>query len=123
MSAIFHHDGTSWAQIPLSGDREGQTVVMLSGMDGWGVGLTQDRSAPASIVRAEHFTDGAWQRVAWPYGDIQTVSGLTRVADGSYWAIGGYMMDKTKANDPHAVYGGSLFLRYAAGKWSQYGHV
>jgi hypothetical protein len=122
-AAILHFDGTSWLQIPLTGDRAGQVVEMLSATEGWAFGFTQDRSAPNHIARAERFTNGAWQNVMWPYDDIESVSRLTRVADGSYWAIGGYMIDKTKANDANAGVGGSLFLRYADGVWSQYGHM
>jgi hypothetical protein len=121
--AIVHYDGASWSQVTLSGDRTDQVVEMLSATDGWAFGSTGDRSSPQHIVRAEHFTNGTWQSVAWPFDDIETVRGLTRVADGSYWAIGGYMIDKTKPNDPNAGYGGSLFLHYATGSWSQYGHV
>jgi hypothetical protein len=123
MPAIVHYDGASWSQVMLSGDQSNQVVEMLSANDAWAFGLTQNQSSPSHIERVEHFTSGTWHSVAWPFDDIETVRGLTRVADGSYWAIGGYMIDKTKPNDPNAGYGGSLFLHYANGSWRQYGHV
>jgi hypothetical protein len=118
---VVHSDGTSWSQTPLAGDRSGQVIEMLSATDGWAFGLTNDPSSPEyiAVARAEHFTNGAWKRVDWPYDDIQIVSGLTRVADGAYWAIGGYMIARAKPSDANVGYGGSLFLHYANGAWSQ----
>jgi hypothetical protein len=121
--AIYHYDGSSWSQSPLSGDRTDQVVEMLSATDGWAFVSTHDRSSPQHIMGAEHYTNGTWQSVAWPYDDIESVGALTRVTDGSFWAIGAYMIAKTKPNDANAGYGGSLFLHYVDGKWSQYGHV
>jgi hypothetical protein len=121
--AIVHYDGASWSRVTLLGDRTDQVVDMMNATDAWAFGVTEHWSSPSHIDRAEHFTSGMWQSVAWPFDDIETISGLTRVADGSYWAIGKYMIDKTKPNDANAGSGGSLFLHYANGSWSQYSHV
>jgi hypothetical protein len=119
--AIMHYDGASWSRTPLSGDRTAQSVEMLSATDGWAFTYSHDDSSPAHVLRAEHFTNGAWQSVAWPFDSVQSVIALTRVADGTYWAIGGYVARTVMRNAPNSESGGSVLLHYANGSWSQYG--
>jgi hypothetical protein len=120
--ADLHYDGSSWTRLPLTGRGVGQTVELLSATDGWAFQWEHGSDAASSdhIARADHLSGGATQPATLPTNDLNFISAITPMPDGSYWAIGGY---EVTAPSDNAGSSASLFLRYADGAWSQYGHV
>jgi hypothetical protein len=113
---VLRYDGVTWTRLPLSGRSAGEVIEMVSATDGWAFHLAfnDQTSLNYHIAGTEHLSGAIWQSAALPTHDITAVQSLTRMTDGSYWAIGNYS---------NAASVGTLFLRYANGAWSQYGHV
>jgi hypothetical protein len=120
--ADLHYDGASWTRLPLTGHGVGQSVEMLSATDGWAFhwGRGSDADPDDYIARADHLMGATAQPTAMPTNDLNFIHAITPMPDGSYWAIGGYVV---KSPSDNAGYRGYLFLRFANGKWSQYGHI
>ena len=124
--ADLHYDGASWTRLPLTGHGVGQSVEMLSATDGWAFhwGRGSDADPNDYIARADHLMGATAQPTAqptaMPTNDLNFIHAITPMPDGSYWAIGGYVV---KSPSDIAGYYGNLFLRFADGKWSQYGHI
>jgi hypothetical protein len=118
----LHYNGATWTRLPLTGSAVGQMVEMLSATDGWAFQWEPGSDAASSdyIARADHLTAATVQPTTLPTNDLNFITAITPMRDGSYWAIGGYMVQALSEN---AGYSGSLFLHYADGKWSQYGHM
>jgi hypothetical protein len=119
--ADLHYDGSTWTRLPLAGRGVGQLVEMLSAKDGWAFQWERNsEDVNDHFAWADHLGGAAAQRTVLPTDDLTSITAITPMADGSYWALGGYVM---RAPSAHSGYGGSLFLRYADGAWSQYGHL
>ena len=120
--ADLHYAGASWTRLPLTGHGVGQSVEMLSATDGWAFhwGRGSDADPNDYIARADHLMGATAQPTAMPTNDLNFIHAITPMPDGSYWAIGGYVV---KSPSDIAGYYGNLFLRFADGKWSQYGHI
>jgi hypothetical protein len=120
--ADLHYDGASWTRLPLNGRGVGQSIETLSATDGWAFHWERgsDAAPDDHITRADHLMGATAQPSTMPTNDLNSIHAITPMPDGSYWAIGGYAVTLLSEN---AGYRGYLFLRYADGKWSQYGHI
>jgi hypothetical protein len=121
--AILRYDGTTWARLPLPGFGVGDVVEMLSASDGWMFHLATNggMSTGYHIARIAHLTGSAWRTVSLPANDLVSIKAMSYLPNGSWWAIGTYMVDKDMGNGVIAGYGYAVLLHYSNGTWSQIG--
>ena len=108
---IVQRVGSAWrvATLPKIPAARLLSVWARSGSDAWAVGTQDYDSAPKPLIL--HWNGSSWQRVTAPVagGTLAAVSGDS---SGNLWVSGGNPVP------PYIQYPGSLFLRYAAGRWS-----
>lgn len=111
---VLHYDGTSWRQSSFSEHMPADGVVtVFDSSDVWTIGLAM--STKLHVTAVQHYVDGQWQTVPWPFPDVFVLTQLTRTAPGEYWTVGvhAYGVDQSTWK--------SVLLYYAGGAWHEYG--
>ncbi len=114
---VMHYDGNSWQQASFSNMLTANSgITVFDASDIWTTTyeLVQSPSY-ARITRMQHYVDGKWKTVTWPFPDDAVSMPLTRTAPGDYWAVGIYV-DGTDLSTWKGV-----LLQYAGGAWHEYG--
>ncbi len=109
---VLHYDGIAWRLSPFSAHTPASGIVtVFDSGDAWTIAMNQ--KDPPQVTGMQHYVDGQWQTVQWPFPDIFLSSELTRTAPGEYWAIGAHELGGT--------YSRTVLLYYTGGAWHEYG--
>lgn len=112
---VLHFDGTTWQQSPFNDHVPADGMVnVFDHNDVWNIAMIDGRFSP-QVTGMQHYVNGQWQTVQWPFPDVFVRTQLTRTVPGEYWTVGVRAIGQDWRTWKWVA------LYYTGGAWHEYG--
>ncbi|MFI5273354.1 MAG: anti-sigma factor family protein [Ktedonobacterales bacterium] len=123
-SAVLHYDGMRWQPVPIGARGAPQLVDIFSAGAGVAFSLANQTGLNGTgfyIASAQYENRGQWAVVPWADTNLWSISGLQRVSQDEYWAIGRYEVSVANNNGGISGTAHPVLLYFANGIWTEFG--